>query len=149
MKPFKTYLLGLLIAVGALFASTTTSTAQRHVIELTPQWQQVGQKCFSCGSAFFLIHNEAVPRNGWYYSYVYVWSNSFDSRGTLTNTYITRPRIFMRTWQGEMKLSSSQYFLAYPQNNYTGFNGWNLMFTVWSRQPGSTYILKFDGLDDY
>ena len=148
MKSFKTYLLGLFLMMGALFASTSAVNAQ-YTVNLTPSWQQVGQKCFSCGSAHFLIYNETVPRNGWYYSYVYVWSNSYDSRGTLTNTYITRPRISMLTWQGEMELASSYYFLAYPQNDAVGFNGWNLMFTVWSSQPGSQYVLRFDALDDY
>lgn len=145
----KTYLIGIFLGLASLFFTESNVYAQKYTLQLTPQWQQLGNKCFSCGSAFFVIHNEAFPRNGWYYSYVYVWSNSFDSRGVLTNTYITRPKIFMRTWQGEVQMASSHYFLAYPQNAYTGFNGWNLLFTVWSRQPGAVYVLKIEGLEDY
>ena len=146
MKQFKTYLIGMLVVLGGLFS---TDAVSQQSVQLNSSWQQVGQKCFACGSAYFMIYRESTPRNGWYYSYVYVWSNSYDSRGILTNTYITRPRIWMLdSWGNKtQQLVSSQYYLAAPQS--VNFNGWNLMFTMWSTSPTSGYRLEFDALDDY
>ena len=144
MKYIRLLLLTLTLAVGLSF----TVDAQQQ-LALTSSWQQVGQKCLACGSAYFMIFRESTPRNGWYYSYVYVWSNSFDSRGVLTTTYITNPRIWMLdSWGNKtQRLASNKYYLAAPQ--CASFNGWNLMFTVWSTSPTSGYLLELDALDDY
>jgi hypothetical protein len=136
-----------MIVFGGIFS--TAAIAQNYSAPLTAQWSQIGNKCFSCGSAYFMIYRESQPRSGWYYSYVYVWSNSYDSRGTLTNTYITRPQIWMTdSWGNNVQqLASSHYFLAAPQSS--DFNGWNLLFTVWSTSPTAGFTLQFDGIDDY
>jgi len=87
MKSFKRLLLALLFTIGILL----DSHAQQQVI-LTPQWQQIGEKCTDCGSAFFMIYRSLIPSaSGQYEAYVYAWSNSFDGYGNSVTTYISRP----------------------------------------------------------
>lgn len=148
MKFLKRLWIGLLLALAVAFASP--AEAQRTVA-LTPQWQQVGQKCVDCGSAFFMVYRSAFPNQlGQYEAYVYVWSNSFNRNGIAVATYVSRPRIYaVDAWGRRFPnpIVSMEYHLASPQSS--SFNGWNLMFYLYSPSPNQGYLLEFDYLDNY
>lgn len=147
MKLLKRLWVGLLLLAAFAFAKPAEA---QHSITLTPQWQQVGQTCSDCGSAFFMVYRRPNPnRYGQYESYVYVWSNSYNRAGTIVTTYVSSPRIYATDMYGNKSgpIVSMAYHLASPASST--FNGWNLMFYLYSPFPNTNYILEFDYLDNY
>lgn len=146
MKTIKYLLLTLALVVGLAL-----SAHSQQQIVLTPQWQQVGTKCYDCGSAFFMLHRSPTPTSsGLYESYVYAWSNSFDVYGNAVTTYISRPRVYGIDVYGRKiptPIITMEYHLASPQT--PSFNGWNFVFYLYSSNPSQRYILEFDYLDNY
>ena len=146
MKIFKHLLLALVLTIGVSFAAH----AQQQVV-LTPQWQQIGAKCYDCGSALFMLYRSPAPNaSGQYETFVYVWSNSFDAYGNAVTTYISRPRIYGIDAYGRKvanPIVTMEYHLAGPKT--ASFNGWNLMFYLYSPTPNQSYLLEFDYLDNY
>lgn len=128
------------------FSQTTEAQTQ---LRLTTEWQQVGNTCYACGSALFLAYKDYTPdENGYYWTYIYVWSNSYDKYGYLVTTYINSPRISSPDAYGNLQtIIKSPYYLAEPATN--GFHGWNLMYSMYSYNPNQVYYLDFINLEDY
>lgn len=147
-----TFLRNILISFFIVTALVLSSNiyAQQQLL-LSPNWQQVGQKCEGCGSALFMIYRNSTPNSiGRYEAYVYVWSNSFDDIGNAISTYISKPRVYAVDFNGNRSMFpiiSIEYHLAKP--TCSSFNGWNLLFYLHSSNPMQLYILEFDYLGGF
>ena len=141
----------MLIFVFTFTLSLNCFSQNKYTILPNAHWQQVEKQCKGCGSAFFMLYRNPMPNKfGQYESYVYVWSNSFNKNGIAVSTYITRPRIYILDFNGfrfPNPIASSEYHLARPSSKT--FNGWNLIFYLYSPIPNQIYVLEFDAIDDY
>lgn len=148
MKLLKRLWVGLLLLAAFAFAKPVEA---QHSVTLTPNWQQVGQTCRDCGSAYFMLYRRPSPnRYGQYESYVYVWSNSYNRAGTIVPTYVSGPKVYAADMYGRISgqpIVVMAYHLASPPSG--SFDGWNLMFYLYSPYPNTKYILTFDYLDNY
>lgn len=148
MKGFMTFKKIILIALFAFIASVVSA---QYSVEPSSIWKQVGRSCAGCGSFFLREYKEPLPdANGVYWTYFYVWSNSYNEKGFIASTFIENINIYAIDFYGrrsEYPLVSSQYFLAHPQGEY--FDGWNIIAYMYSSLPNQRYVIEFSSINDY
>lgn len=107
------------------------------------KWIESNPTCPGCGSFFTMIVDEKTQaKNGYYYFYVYLWSNSYYGNTYAASSYVKNIEIFFINADGlEMSVINFTYALIPPKSNY--FNGWFQLAYLYNTHPNQTIRIKW------
>jgi hypothetical protein len=109
----------------ALVCSLNTGAQNQMIIEPSRYntWVESNTTCAGCGSFYAMVVNEKVrAKDGYYYMYVYLWSNSYYANGYTASSYIKHINFFFTDGVRDYPAINFQYVLVPPKS--LDFNGW-------------------------
>lgn len=125
-----------IFASVALIYSLNTGAQTQMIIEPSRYntWVESNTTCAGCGSFYVMIVNEKTKaKDGYYYMYVYLWSNSYYSNGYTASSYIKNINIYFTDGVRDYPAISFQYALVPPKSEY--FNGWYQIAYLYHTYP--------------
>jgi len=115
---------------------------------LTYDWGTYGSACYGCASFYVKIMRDVYPINGMYTYYVFFFSNSYDTYGYLSGTYITGINISKINNLGYFQnITFIDYFLVNQKTDY--FDGINLAATFYSNSPSDPITITWQNFTVY
>jgi hypothetical protein len=105
-------------------------------------WVQSNPTCAGCGSFFVMVVDEKTKaKDGHYYSYVYLWSNSYYTTSYAASSYIKNIQLFFVYGDKEYKAVEFNYALVPPKSN--DFNGWFQLAYLYNSKLGVPIKIKW------
>lgn len=134
-----------IFAIIALTFSLNVSAQRQMTIHSNNynNWIQSNPTCAGCGSFFVMVVNEKYQaKNGYYYSYIYLWSNSYFPNSYASSSYIKNIEVFFVDNLGrDIPIINFNYALVPPKSN--DFDGWFQLAYLYSVSPNQTIKIKW------
>lgn len=93
-------------------------------------WEMVGNKCYNCASFYIKTMRSTNDENGYYTYYIFLFSNSYDKYGYLTNTYLKQVNIYSNAMNEKIShIYQTDYVLIKKKDEKTNFDGVEIFFT--------------------
>jgi hypothetical protein len=93
-------------------------------------WEMIGDKCYNCASFYIKTMRSTNPENGYYTYYIFLFSNSYDRDGYLSNTYLKNVDVYTNRQNEEnFHLYHTNYILINKKDEISGYDGVQVFLT--------------------
>jgi hypothetical protein len=138
----KKILLSLLLLLTISFSTMSQTITHVDRNGNSYDWKLFGNACYGCASFYVKVDRTLYKQSdGFFYFYIYLYSNSFHSNGYLTSTYITNINIYSIENNTNSLIMGPFWSLVPPKNQ--NFDGVYNIATLKSRNPQQIWYVDF------
>lgn len=148
---FKKILLSFLLLLVFYFPSKLQAQTTIHIDRTGYKydWALSNEARYGQGSFYLKVERTIFPNEkGYYFFYVYFYSNSFYLNGQLASTYITDVNMYMISPMGyKQQITKPFYVLVPPKSN--AFNGVYKGAYLYSTDPKQIIEITWESISAY